>query len=897
MNGLQEQLLEILSHSFGESPPAIHEGRFTRWGKGQRLWLRYEEVEIEGNLFVEYRAGDWSGQHDAISGRIPDHPISQAELAQLRAVQARLREAERAERDRQQLAAAEEVEKKWALLRQEFQHPYLDKKLIKSPFGTRCKEADDPFYTMLYIPLRDVHGRLWSVQTIQGPQGTKSFLPGGRKRGCMHVLIGKIETAEQIVIAEGFATAAAIAQSISGSIAVIAAMDTSNLLPVAGAIRLVNPSALFIFAADSDPSGAGERYATEAANHCGGIVVLPKFGDVNGTTDPGAPRSDFQDLLALQGPDALKHQIEAALVIAQSQSAGIDRSAEGFEGRSDGLFKISDKGQEKVCSYIKILGWARDFNQADWSKVVELKDRDGNRKRIVIKSEKLVGQADEAVKDLVNAGLRIAGPGMVPALKTFLLISDPAQSLRIANRNGWHNLETGRPIFLLGDRCVGTDERIVRLQDGPLADTICIKGSVASWRDEVCAPLEKQIRPVFAVSFAFSASLYRLLGQESGGFHFYGPSSKGKTLLARLASSVYGGPSEKYLRTWRGTSNGVEAVAEAYSDILLPLDELGQIEPKILGETIYALGNAQGKSRMNRDATLKKRKSWVVAILSTGEITVSAHAKEGGKDVRAGVMVRLTDLDALASDDLGVFSVIPAGFADTFEFAKHLEERLKRNYGAPIGAFIEWVTPRLDTLAGRFAEERQYLLDALTETQVSSQIRRVVDRFALASLAGSIATEAGLTGWNQGTARTAAVLMLESWVGERGTTSEDDEARTLIDNIQNFFTQHESRFEYIGPENAPWDEGRVVHNKAGYIVTDGLKAPQFRCVHKAVFQKEILRGISPKKAASVLHKHGLLWQGKADYRPKIKNARPSTIPILESVVGFSFPTSETDSCS
>ena len=57
-------------------------------------------------------------------------------------------------------------------------HPYLVSKAVQA-HGVRRKNA------LLYIPVRDADGKLWSLQSIDAA-GTKDFLLGGRKRGCSH---------------------------------------------------------------------------------------------------------------------------------------------------------------------------------------------------------------------------------------------------------------------------------------------------------------------------------------------------------------------------------------------------------------------------------------------------------------------------------------------------------------------------------------------------------------------------------------------------------------------------------------------------------------------------------------------------------------------------------------
>ena len=67
-----------------------------------------------------------------------------------------------------------------------------------------------------YIPVFDVNGNQWSMQTIQ-EDNTKRFAKDSRKEGCFHPLGGMkaLASAQALVIAEGYATAASLAEACS----------------------------------------------------------------------------------------------------------------------------------------------------------------------------------------------------------------------------------------------------------------------------------------------------------------------------------------------------------------------------------------------------------------------------------------------------------------------------------------------------------------------------------------------------------------------------------------------------------------------------------------------------------------------------------------------------------
>ena len=62
---------------------------------------------------------------------------------------------------------------------------------------------------------------------------------------------------------------------------------------------------------------------------------------------------------------------------------------------------------------------------------------------------------------------------------------------------------------------------------------------------------------------AFAAPLLHHTRSESGGYHFVGPSSTGKSTALIVAGSVWGGGGTGgYVRSWRTTANGLEGTLQ-----------------------------------------------------------------------------------------------------------------------------------------------------------------------------------------------------------------------------------------------------------------------------------------------------------------------------------------------
>lgn len=148
-------------------------------------------------------------------------------------------------------------------------HPYLVKKRVHA-YGIRDLRGQ------LVIPLRDVDGKLRSLQFI-GTDGRKTFLTGGRMRGCYHA-IGRLQ--DVLCLCEGYATGATLHQATGHATAV--AFNAGNLEPVARALRGKFPALTLVVCADTDTSrgNPGLTAARKAAQAVGAALAVPRFEEV-----------------------------------------------------------------------------------------------------------------------------------------------------------------------------------------------------------------------------------------------------------------------------------------------------------------------------------------------------------------------------------------------------------------------------------------------------------------------------------------------------------------------------------------------------------------------------------------------------------------------------------------
>ena len=243
--------------------------------------------------------GDWldksSFEWSAKNGK----ESSPAEREAFRRQVALAKQEREADQERRHAEARRVASQRWATSpRAPNDFDYLLRKKIK-PHGARLHDGN------LIIPLRDIDGVTHSLQTIT-PDGEKRFLSGGRVAGCYYA-IGDMSGASILCIVEGFATGATIHEATGYPVAV--AFNCGNLKPVAEALRKKFPDVRIVICGDDDfrtEGNPGMDKASDAARSIGGVAVFPVFGD--GRPDTA---TDFNDLAALDGLDAVRNQIES----------------------------------------------------------------------------------------------------------------------------------------------------------------------------------------------------------------------------------------------------------------------------------------------------------------------------------------------------------------------------------------------------------------------------------------------------------------------------------------------------------------------------------------------------------------------------------------------------------
>jgi putative DNA primase/helicase len=796
---------------------------------------------------------------------------------------------------------------------------YLARKGVQ-PHGVRFTPDN-----WVLVPMLDAAGKLWNLQRIAPVKPTdggtdKLFLKGGRKSGLWH-WCGTPKGAAVLMVAEGYGTAASVHEATGCPVAV--AFDAGNLAHVVRALRKKYPAALLVLCGDDDRdteartgSNPGRLKATAAARSVQGLAVFPEPLPEGG--------SDFNDLATASGLDAVRACIEGAIEAhhasaSAAHAAQADRQGNHGHGPShaphDGgddahdtgrafdPFTVDDarvwhrgidqdgkaKAPEWVCSRLDVEALTRDQDGGGWGYLLTFGDPLGKVKTWAMPARMLSGDGGEYRAALLGMGLRIApSPRARNLLTQYIQTRQPAEFASCTDRIGWHGRAFVLPRETIGDGA----ERIVFQSESQIENTFTLKGTPDAWRDRVAALCVGNSRLAFAVACAFAGPLLRPAGVESGGFHYRGDSSSGKTTALKVAASVYGGAG--YLQRWRTTDNALEAIAAQHSDCLLILDELSQVDPKTAGECAYMLANEQGKARATRTGTPRARTNWRLVFLSAGELGLSDHMAEGMKRIKVGQETRMADIPADAGAGMGAFENLH-GFEGGSAFARHITGQAASVYGATGRAWLEWLTTNADTLKARIREASAALAAQIVPEAASGQVERVGARFALVGAAGELATAAGLTGWPTGESERAARACFNAWLAARGGIG-NGEAVAMLRQVRRFLETHgEGRFSMwhrSADDHAPKTlmragvrrmlnaDGEPIKTNSQHGAEFGDRMPaalgegvSFEYFILAeTFKGEVCQGFDPVAVCRVLLEHGCLIPDKGrpfDCKPRL----------------------------
>ncbi|MDZ7854522.1 MAG: DUF927 domain-containing protein [Halomonas sp.] len=445
-------------------------------------------------------------------------------------------------------------------------------------------------------------------------------------------------------------------------------------------------------------------------------------------------------------------------------------------------------------------------------------------------------------------------------LAEFIMESTPKARIVAATTTGWHDNVRA---FVLPHRTLGNQDYSFSAE-AMRASYFETSGSLDGWRREVAGRAQGNPILVTCLCVALAGPLIWPAKQQAAGglgFNLRGASSKGKTTGLQAAASVWGSP--QFLRPWSATGNGIEALAASQNDTCMVLDELSQASPFEVGSMVYMVANGVGKQRAARTGGIRDAQRWRLMMLSSGERTLASHLSEAGKTTKAGQDARLLDIPATGRRH-GAFDD-PHGIAPS-DFANAIKTATAEHFGHAGMAFINYLLRCGHDLPGIY---RDLMQDPAFCAETDGVASRAAGAFGLLAMAGELATEAGITGWQEGEALEAVSTCFALWKAERGSLPPEDAA--ILNGVNEFIQRHgEARF---APMHSDGSDPRRTNDRAGFW-SDTQDGRVFYFYSAAL--QEAVKGFDVKTVSAALDAAGWLYEKESGKRSVNKRVQSNT---------------------
>ena len=344
---------------------------------------------------------------------------------------------------------------------------------------------------------------------------------------------------------------------------------------------------------------------------------------------------------------------------------------EGYSVSSKGgVEKVKGESVITVCRRpVIISGKHFDVEEKKYKVILSYMTSNGTWKNLPATSAAIVANKNKLV-DLAENGLPVTSSNA-----TFLV--DFLDAFNAENENnfpitytvprcGWYNFD-GKDYFIDPRRdCLLTDENkninVVVDSLSLFAKSLRKVGSIKNWKRAYELAKKSPVARII-IAAAIAPILLKILGERNFLLHIYAPTRAGKTTALYLAASAVG--DEKIIRSFDATRNGLAGAAADVSDFPFLIDEKQVADSRIkeqLDTLVYSLANGIGRTKLNKDSTLKKTQDWRTIAIMTGETQLLADNVTGGANTR---------LLTIAAPKI----ILPA------EDCKEIRAIIKENYG------------------------------------------------------------------------------------------------------------------------------------------------------------------------------------------------------------------------
>ena len=360
-------------------------------------------------------------------------------------------------------------------------------------------------------------------------------------------------------------------------------------------------------------------------------VVRDKAADIN---------SRQTDLLTRH--NEILAQIRSLSFVATNDDLQNFSIPAGYSVSNNGVEKVAGESMITVCRnpvIIKSKTFSVDekifkLTLAYINQAGKLKALPPTEAAIIFNRNKLV--------DLANNGLPVTSSNanlLVDYLDAFHAQNENKFPLTYTvPRCGWYNFNNRNVFIDPRKQCsIIEDDKNIKVVVDSLslfANSLRQRGYLENWK-KIYKLAKKSPVARIIVAAAIAPILLKILGERNFLLYICAPTRAGKTTALYLAASAVG--DEKMIRSFDATKNGLAGAAADVSDFAFLVDEKQVADSKIREQfdtIVYALANGLGRTKLNKDSTLKKLHDWRTIAIMTGETQLLADNVTGGANTR-----------------------------------------------------------------------------------------------------------------------------------------------------------------------------------------------------------------------------------------------------------------------
>ena len=561
-----------------------------------------------------------------------------------------------------------------------------------------------------------------------------------------------------------------------------------------------------------------------------------------------------------------------------------------FSYSSQGVFKVEKENDNKednysyLCDSLRVVASACDSLGYNHSRLVQFKDKQGKLKTELLFMREFPGDSNEIQRKLLDAGLLTASSRRSEVkedLEEYISRFPTPYHTTLVDKIGWHEGVYVLPYKIYGSKF---GELYHFQPQGKSPVPLDVRGTPNEWQENVARYAKGNNTLLFTIALALTPPLLGFVGEENFAIHFGGDSSRGKSTLLRVASSVWGSE----VGSWRTTDNAAESLCCRANDGLLILDELSQADGRAADHLAYMIGNGRGKARANRKGEARDVSEFKLILLSSGEKDLESKLLEVRQEIKAGQTVRFIEIPAEAEENAehGVFDTVHDKVSGK-DLASYLKEVSVG--GDPSKRFCGSLA---EVWLSKIAQNKKHIIDQVTffrdewlkENALSDadgQVERVNKKFALVAAVGQEAINLGLLPFSCEEMQEACRVLRDRWIENRGGV-EAQEIDVVIKRLKRFVEEHgSSRFEIIYKTKESREHRREkTLNRAGFreLISEGdagydndapMQAWRYY-MFKEVMKREIIKNMNEKRILGLLEERGFIVPGGDGRKTKIK---------------------------